>query len=144
MGQCQHLFVATNSQFMVYIFSSFLRFFLIFQSTRISVIWKGIISLTSSTKTKGWKKPIIQTLYSGLKNASDFPLLFTLINFFCEPTETKFSILDNRKPYKKIWNIKKCIQRIGSSSTTCFTKNIQNRIVISNSNKRLCYWFRVT
>ena len=52
-------------------------------------------------KTKGWKKPIIQTLYSGLKNASDFPLLFTLINFFCEPTETKFSILDNRKPYKK-------------------------------------------
>ena len=52
-------------------------------------------------ETKGWKKPIIQTLYSGLKNASDFPLLFTLINFFCEPTETKFSILDNRKLYKK-------------------------------------------
>ena len=52
-------------------------------------------------ETKGWKKPIIQTLYSGLKNASDFPLLFTLINFFCEPTKTKFSILDNRKLYKK-------------------------------------------
>ena len=48
---------------------------------------------------------------------------------------------------KEIWNIKKCIQRVGSSSTTCFTKNIQNRFVISNSNKRWCYscyWFRLT
>ena len=41
MGQCQHLFVATNSQSMVYIFSSFLRFFLIFQSTRDIGIMKG-------------------------------------------------------------------------------------------------------
>jgi len=62
---------------------------------------KGNATLSTSKKTKGWKKPIIQTLYSGLKNASDFPLLFTLINFFCEPTEAKFSILDNENRTKR-------------------------------------------
>ena len=145
MGQCQHLFVATNSQFMVYIFSSFLRFFLIFQSTRDIGIMKGDYKSNFFDENKRLEKAYYSNTLQRSQKCFRFSASVHFNQLFLRTNRNQIQHIRQPKTVQKeIWNIKKCIQRVGSSSTTCFTKNIQKRIVISDSNKRLCYWFRVT